>query len=266
MEDDAPVQTSYSAGLKLIGDINLDGRQNGVMMKDDCLMISTERNTLYVFDLNSEEPSQVLTPSIVDLWSLRYTNTLLQQNVGFTTCLDFSERYIFHSTTERVRVLCRKTFTILYSMHESSWRKVSLGRWGKCITSNVFYIPPPAMSRPGQQWARVTREDVLEHHFVPLQKGSAPRRKDAPWRWDVIQMVYAQNTLVMSLGGGWIVCIPDVDALVEGRCTLEDEKACWVLDIGAAASDVLFDGRRIVWSHVRSEAMLSCGTLLILFF
>lgn len=280
----------YSAGLSVVGDIRLDARQNAMRLKDGWLMISTERNTLYIFDLAASEtfaepvvdgaspsPPVLIPNSTANLWTVRTPAQALQAaaamaageqqegptdrtNVGYTTNIDFSDRYIVHSTSERVRILSRDApHAILYNLHESSWYKVASGRWAKCITPNAYHLPPPA--RRVNQNPRTlvrTEEDLRVHEVVRVERGTGQRRKDAPWRWDVGQMVLEGETLVMSFGTGWIVCLPDVERLVSGEWTLEENpEACWVLDIGAPASDVLFDGRRLVWSHYGKICILN---------
>jgi hypothetical protein len=279
-DKEAKTPLRYSAGLRFVGDIRLDGRCDGMKLKDQCLMMTTDRNTLYIFDLTSPElssPSEtgtgtpttnptananVLIPtSTIDLWQLGKEGLRVTPDdiVGYTTCIDFSEKYIFHATSEKLRVISRTTHRIVYSIHEASWRKVAPGKWSKCITPHAFMVP--AATGGGTYNSRFGGivHDSLVDEIVRVEQGTGQYRKDRPWRWDVMQMVVKNGMLVMSFGGGWIVGLPDFEMLVDGRRTLEDADACWVLDIGAPCPDMLFDGRRIVWNHVRRLLLLFCG-------
>jgi hypothetical protein len=272
------VPLDYSAGLRFVGDIRVDGRCDGMKLKDQCLMVATEKNTLYIFDLTNTELSpgttnnappttdssnpnsneNLLTPSsTMDLWSVGRDSLRVtpDDNIGHTTCIDFDDHYIFHASSEKLRVISRTTHKIVFSINEASWRNVAPGKWSKCITRHAFLVPPVAgQSLLRQQWGLNVR-DSLKDEIVRVEPGTGRYRKDRPWRWDVMQMVVKSGMLVMSLGGGWIVGLPDIEVLVNGTRTLEDVDACWVLDIGAPCADMIFDGRRIVWNHVRSSLL-----------
>jgi len=267
--DDKKSPLKYWGGLMFVGDIHIDGRCLAMKLKDQCLMMATDRNTLYIFDLTSpsEPPSElangasaatdasILTPSsTIDLWLVGTNGTreTPDNTIGYTTCIEFSDKYIFHATSEKFRIVCRATERVVYSIQEATWRNVAPGRWSKCISPHAFVVPIATGRRlyhPQQPWTEGSRP---RDEIVHIEHGTGRDRKDKPWRWDVVQMVAKNGTLVMSFGGGWIVGLPDFEMLVDGKRTLDDVDACWVLDIGAPCSDMLFDGRRIVWNHVRS--------------
>jgi hypothetical protein len=242
--------------LRYIGTFELDGRCEAQKMRGDCLMMVTERNTLYIFHFNPlliasmaeamSPPHEIEPTTKTDISFIGHFNH--PHEVAYTTSIDFDEECIFHCTSQGVRILSRSSFSQLYMLWNAPWQKVAQRQWIKCFASNTYFVPRKA-SRP--RYAQTRESDV-----VLIQKGASEGRKAKDWRWDVLNVCVEDGMVVMNFPGGWIVALPDYRSLISGERTLNDGLGCWVLDIGTSCTGMVFDGRRIVCTEVRGSSFV----------
>jgi hypothetical protein len=240
--------------LRYIGTFEVDGRCEAQKMRGDCLMMVTERNTLYIFHFNplliasmaeAISPSHEIEPTAkTDISFIGHFNN--PDEVAYTTSIDFDEECIFHCTSQGVRILSRSSFSQLYILWSAPWQKVAQGQWIKCFASNTYFIPRKSSS------PRQPRESDV----VLIQKGASEGRKAKDWRWDALNVCVEDGMVVINFPGGWIVGLPDYRSLILGKRTLNDGLGCWVLDIGTSCTGMVFDGRRIVCTEVRAHLSL----------
>lgn len=217
-------------------------------MRKDCLMMVTDRSTLYIFSfpdlvVASSPEGNVLTPSAtLDVSFIGPFN-----EIAHTNAIDFDEECIFQCTTQGFRILARGTGKELYVIQNAGWQKVSQGKWAKCFTSNAFALEPETGTAVAAAPIREHLEKRIE--IIQVRKGTSPNRKAKDWKWDILNIAAEGGMVLMSFGGGWLAGIPDYRALIEGNRTMDN--GSWVLDLGPSCQDMVFDGRRVVCLQVR---------------
>ncbi|KAG8792741.1 hypothetical protein FRC16_011276 [Serendipita sp. 398] len=260
-----PQEIVYDARLDFLGRITLDGLCRSMKMKEECLMMVSEHNTLYIFDLSVFQrlddtvksvppvtPGQDADDGINRIQPTTTADISDHFNYGMipdTACIDFDAKYIFHCTQMGFRVLSRENFRVVYSIRDVPWLKVEAGRWARSPSTNTFFLalPEPSRNYPTPRWFTSAPVIPKRSHVIEIRKGISKQRRYQSWSWDACDIYVDKGMIVIGYSGGWLLGFPDYQKLIDGTLSLEDEKACWVLDLARTRCDgVSFDGRRVV--------------------
>ncbi|KAG8827582.1 hypothetical protein FRC17_007794 [Serendipita sp. 399] len=249
--------------MELLGEITLDGYSRSMKLKHGCLMMVSTHNTLYIFDLSvfscaegESEPTAASgqNPEAEDgVYKIQPTVTADISDhshygtIPYTVCIDFDAEYIFHSTNMGFRILSRKSLHEVYSISDVPWLKVAPGRWVRSFTPHTFVLDIPKHLIAGPR--RFAPPPIIpkSSSVHTLQRGVSSQKRYQSWSWDTRGFYVKDGMIVIAYSDGWLVGFPDYQKLINKTWCLEDEGACWTLDLGTRRCDgMFFDGRRVV--------------------